>query len=222
MFFRIINYIVLAISFVVVSAVIVIYAAGYKIDFTNRQISQTVTVEVAAVTNDASIYINNILEGTGKVTKRGLPAGHYKIDVKKEGYYPWTKEIDVAAGRAEVIDDPILFLEEAVIEEFSLDGTNESLEKISETDGLGSAEGEIYQNGTFVTRFGSDITGLCWYADRRYLAFSQDGWLKIMSINGTNITNIVAKDSAGPVVFVNSGRSVIYESSGKFYRAQIR
>lgn len=222
MFLRILNYILLVAFFLCTSAIIVIYASGYQVDLVNKKISQTITIDVNPITVDADIYINDVFEGTNAVVKRGLPPGRYKIDVKKLRYHSWTKEIDIVAGRAQAIDDPILFLENPVIEEFPLDNTTESLAKISETDELASSDGEIYQNGIFVTRFGSEIDGLCWYFDRRYLAFTQDGWLKIMSIDGTNITNVIKKNSSGPVVFVNSGRSMIFEDSGKFYRAQIR
>jgi hypothetical protein len=174
------------------------------------------------MTAETDIYINDVFEGTGKVVKRGLQPGRYKIDVKKSGFHSWTREVNIEAGRALSIEDPILFLENPIIEEFSLDGTAQSLAKISETDGLGFVNSEIYQNGVFVTRFNSDVSGLCWYNDRRYLAFTQDGWLKIMGIDGANITSILKKSSAEPVVFVNSGKSVIFEDSGKFYRAQIR
>lgn len=222
MFYRLVNYFFLVVFFIIAATAIAIYASGYKVDLVNREITQTVTIDVSPVTSDTNIYINDVLEGADRVVKRGLNSGHYKIDVKKSGYHSWTKEFDIEAGRAVTIEDPILFLKSPVIEEFSLDGSADSLSKIAETDGLGSAEGEIYQNGNFVTRFGSDVNGLCWYDDRRYLAFSQDGWLKIMSIDGTNIVDIVRKDSTSSVVFVNSGRSVIFENSGKFYRAQIR
>jgi hypothetical protein len=222
MFLRIINYILLATLFVCASIIIVVYASGYRIDLINKKVSQTITIDINPVTVGTDIYINDIFEGTGKVVKRGLPPGRYKIDIKKIGYHSWMKEISIAAGRAQKIDDPILFLENPIVEEFPLGGTAESLAKISETDALTSSNGEIYQNDIFVTRFGSEINGLCWYFDKRYLVFTQDGWLKIMNIDGTNITNIFKKNSYGPVVFVNSGKSAIFEDSGKFYRAQIR
>jgi hypothetical protein len=73
-----------------------------------------------------------------------------------------------------------------------------------------------------VTRFATDPLGVSWYSDRRYMAFTQDNMLKIIGIDGTNIVDILKKNSDTPVVFVNSGKSVIYENDGKIYRAEIK
>jgi hypothetical protein len=162
------------------------------------------------------------LEGKGKTTIRGLQAKSYLVEVKKDGYHTWSKEVEIGKGEAITLNGIILFKENPVIEEFSQNIDKSSISKLADTDNIQVANGEIYQNGLLVTRFANDPLGVSWYSDRRYMAFTQDGSLKIIGIDGTNIIEILKKSSDSPVIFVNSGRSVIYENDGKVYRAEIR
>jgi len=219
---RILNYALSAISFVLLAGLIIAYASGYKINLSTRNLSQTAVIDVQPDINDAQVSLNNQVMGNGHQSLRYLSPGHYDLKVSKDGYHDWTKSLDLKRNEAVVLNDIVMFKQSPEQTEFDFNGGQDSISKISDTDNLRTSGGEIYQNDALVTRLSTDIKGLCWYTDRRYLAFTSNGALKIIQIDGTNEVDLFQKNSDGPVVFVNSGRSVIYESNGKIYRSQIR
>ena len=218
----VLNYALLAIIFAAAALVVVLYAAGYQVDLTSREISSTGLIVVQADPSDAEVYLNNELKGSGKVVLRGLKADKYDIAVKKDGYHEWSKSINLRPGEAAVLNDAILFKEGIKKEGSNFEQEFSELEKFSDRDNLAAVGGEIRQNGVLVTRLSTDIFGLCWYTDRRYIAFSGEGKLKIIHTDGSHLVDLLEKDSATAVIFVNGGRSVIYEDGGNIWRAEIR
>lgn len=214
-------YISVFIIFVILGFFVITYASGYKIDITNRTLNPTGFISVE--TRDAEVYLNGEIqkETSGKYAFRNLKPGEYEVTVKREGYQDWTKKFQLGPGEAKVLNEVIQFKTSPTIEEYSLE-QKDFFEKLADRDSIFAQNGEIYQNGNFVTRFSSQVDGLCWYPDRRYLAFTYEDNLKIIQIDGTNEINLVEKKSKTPVVFINSGRAVIYESDGKIFKAIIR
>lgn len=215
-----IYYLIAIIAFFVGAFFIITYASGYKIDITNRNISQTGMVVVEA-DQESTVYINDEAAGQGKQTLRNLEPGGYQVSVKKEGYYNWNKSFDLHPGEAKIFNGVILFKQQPIIEEYSIE-SKDFFTKLADQDGLTVSNNEIYQNSNFVTRFSNDIKGVVWYPDRRYIAYTYDKKLKIIEIDGENEVSLLDKDSDSPAVFVNSGRYVIYEHNSKIYRASIR
>ena len=205
--------------FIVAAFFVVTYATGYKVDLTNRNISQMSMIVVQS--DDADIKLNGLLVGSGKIVLRDLEPGEYTINISKEGYQDWNRTLELAPGQAGVVDDDILFKSDVTAEEYNVK-ESDFFTRLSDTEDLSVENNEIYQNLNFVTRLASDIKGVSWYADRRYIAYTADNQLKIIEIDGTNEITLLEKKSDTPVVFLNSGRSVVYESDGKVYKADIR
>jgi len=222
MFRKTLNYLVIAVFFCLCAVTIVIYASGYEIDLSNREISQTSTLDIQSDTAETQIYINGKLEGSDRVVKARLPHGDFRVEISKKGYHSWVKKITLGLGQAVTIHGVILFSENPKIEEFSLGDDPDKITKIADTEDLFNSDGEIFQDNSLVTRFDADVSGLCWYPGKKYIAFTQNGKLKIMENDGSNLTEILDKTSSTPVVFANSGYSVIFENNGKTLRALIR
>jgi hypothetical protein len=216
---RTLYYILAVILFLICAFLVVTYAAGYKIDIKQRKMSQTGIISVQ--TDGGQIYINGKFEGTDEVTLRNLVSGKYLVEVKKDGYHPWSKSFELAPGEAKILDNVVLFKENPKVEEYKIE-TSDFFQKLADTDNLQVNGGEIYQNGNFITRFEKDVFGASWYPDRKYISFTYEGKLRIMEIDGSNNIEIATKNSTSPAVFVNSGRTAIYENDGKIYRAEIR
>ena len=214
-----IYYILTILLFVVGAFFVVTYASGYKVDITNRQVSQTGMIIVEA--GDSTVFLDDEPVGSGKVTLRSLNPDEYVIKVSKDGYFNWYQTVDLLPGEAEIINDVVMFKENPEIEEYKIED-KEFFEKLSESDGLYSDGHEIYQNNNFVTRFSESLSGLTWYNDRRYISYTYQNKLKVMRIDGTNEFTLLEKNSSSPAVFVNSGRYVIYEHDGKVFRAKIK
>lgn len=208
--------------FVVTAFFVITYAAGFKVDIVNRQIKQTAMLDVQTRIKDSKIFLNGEEKGVESMVARDLEPGTYEVKVSKEGYHDWIKKVDLRPGQAETLNDIALFLVEPKIEDFQSDMNSTLLTRLSDTDNLSTQSGELFQNGVFVTRLSSDIKSPSWYPDRKYIAFTADKKLKIIEIDGTNQVDLLPKDSDSPVVFVNSGVSVIFENEGKIRRATIR
>ncbi|OQA53191.1 MAG: PEGA domain protein [candidate division WS2 bacterium ADurb.Bin280] len=219
---KIVGFIFSFLFFIAAGAAIISYAAGYKIDLVSRQIKQTGMIEVQTKTKDSAIYLNGELRGAESVVIRDLSPGQYDVLVSKEGYHDWSKKVELQAGRVEILNDVVLFLKEPIIEEFVSDINSDSLFKLADTDGLALNGSEIIQNNLFVTRLNTEIFGVCWYPNRKYIAFTTQKKLNVIEIDGSNQVEILEKDSDSPVVFVNSGMSMIFKSGDKFYRSVIR
>jgi hypothetical protein len=213
-------YLIAIIAFFVGAFFIITYASGYKIDITNRNISQTGMIIVEA-DPEATVYLNDIEQGNGKQTLRSLKPQTYNVSIKRDGYFSWTKDFELEPGEAETINDAILFKTNPEIEEYKVD-QNDFFNKLADTDQITVSSNEIYQNANYVTRFSKEVSGVSWYSDRRYIAYTYENRLKIIEIDGSNEVNLLDKNSLSPVVFISSGRYVIFEKDSKVYRAKIR
>ncbi len=209
-------------AFILCAVVIVIYAAGYKINVQNKNITQTALINIAVDPSDSQVYLNGKLIGKGSQTIRSIDAGDYTLEVKKSGYFTFKKNIEAKEGQAVIVGSVDLFLEKPIIGEADKKISTENLSLLSDSDNLTSTNGELRVSGELVTRLSSEITGPSWFDNKQYIAFTNAGKLKIIAVDGTNLIEIADKDSASPVIFTKSGRFVIYENQGKIVQAKIR
>ena len=221
-YFRVFVSAILVILFLISGFLIVSYAAGYKIDFTNRQISQTGMIAVSVRVAQAEIFLDSKPVGKGSVTLRNLTPGNYSIRVAMDGYHDWTKNVSLDGQEAIFLSNIVLFTKNPKIEEYSSSVRQSIINDLSDTNGLSSQGGEIYANGRLVTRILGDVSGLCWYWDHQYIAFSANGKLQIIEIDGTNNIELLDHNDRTPVIFTNAGNSVIFENQNKIFKAQIR
>lgn len=102
-------------------------------------------------------------QGQGKQVLRNLNPQNYIVSVQKEGYFTWSKELELDPGEAEIINDVILFRTNPEIEEYKVEQTD-FFNKLSDKDQIIVANNEIYQNSNYVTRFSKEVNGVCWYS----------------------------------------------------------
>ncbi len=219
---KIFNWGVLAIFFVSAALLVVSFAAGYNINLKTRKISSTALIDISCEEPGAQIYLNGELVGEKDFTQKNLEPKRYNMKITKEGYHDWDKSFDLSPAEAKKIHSIVLFKQNPETEMYNVGLTTRLIETIADTNNLTTSNGEILFSGNLVTRFLSDITGLSWYPNGEIIAFTQDGRLKLIEKDGTNLFDLLEKQSSSPVIFTNSGRSVIYESAGQVYRATIR
>jgi hypothetical protein len=96
--------------FCVLLPIVLSYALGYQIDYRNFKIYKTGILYVESRPAGAAIYLNG-----GKypdVTPariEELKPGVYKVVVRREGFYPWEKEVEVRPNMATKADRIVLF-----------------------------------------------------------------------------------------------------------------
>lgn len=90
--------IILSVASIVVSGtfLISIFARGYRLDTNNGSLKFKVTglLSTTSKPKSAGVYINNLLT-TATDDTLNLTPGNYQIKISKEGYLPWTKNIQI-------------------------------------------------------------------------------------------------------------------------------
>jgi len=219
---NIISFIFATLFFVVCAVTIVVYASGYKIDFKNRSFEATSLIEVESSDSNDQIYVDGKSVGSGKQIVRDLNPGTHQVEVKKEGYFSFSKKVDLKGGEAKILNGIVLFKQNPEVIDSDLNIDTNAILKLADTKNLGVLGNEIYQNNQFVTRTAGEIFGISWYSYQNYISFTYDNKLKIISIDGSNSVELLDKSSKTPAIFVNSGRTVVFENDNKVYRAEIR
>ena len=88
-----IGFLILGIVFVsIFSVAVILFARGYRPNFQSRQLKPTGILVATTFPDSAQIYINNILKSVTPLTTNLAP-GNITIDIKKDGYFPWTKKM---------------------------------------------------------------------------------------------------------------------------------
>jgi hypothetical protein len=91
---NIIPRIIISIIFILVLMGVIAYARGYRFNIDERTISSTGILSVSSDPKPASIYLGDELVGATDENLT-LPYGQYTIEVRKEGYTSWKKNISL-------------------------------------------------------------------------------------------------------------------------------
>lgn len=97
----------LLVVFVVALLALIGYARGYKINFEDKSIGSTGILVASSYPTGAKIFINGILKGATN-TNISLQPGQYLVEIKREGYSTWKKNITIK-GEVVVKADALLF-----------------------------------------------------------------------------------------------------------------
>lgn len=68
------------------------FASGYRLDFTTKTLKPTGILSVNSSPNGAQVFINGVLK-TATDSNLSLEPGKYAVEIKKEGFTPWKKEL---------------------------------------------------------------------------------------------------------------------------------
>lgn len=98
------------IIFCILLPIMLSYALGYKIDFHKFKIYKTGIIYLNSTPAGAAIYIND-KKHTDLTPARieNLKPGTYKIEVKREGFYSWEKDMVVRPNMVTKADGIVLF-----------------------------------------------------------------------------------------------------------------
>ena len=96
--------------FCVTLPIVLSYALGYTIDYKEFCVYKTGIISINSQPAGASVYLNGkkITDSTPAQIEELRP-GSYKIEVRRDGFYPWEKELDVLPGMVTKADRIVLF-----------------------------------------------------------------------------------------------------------------
>lgn len=90
--------------------IVLSYALGYKIDYHGLRIYKTGILYVESLPAGASIYLSGKMLGDVTPAQiEELRPGIYKVEVRRDGFYPWEKEIVVRPNMVTRADRIVLF-----------------------------------------------------------------------------------------------------------------
>lgn len=99
--------IAVVISFIVILVAVISYSRGYRFDFKKKSMTSTGILSFSSYPNAAKVYINNELRGVTNLNQPLIP-GRYHVEVKKDGYTSWNKDI-ILKGELVMTIDALLF-----------------------------------------------------------------------------------------------------------------
>jgi hypothetical protein len=115
-------------AFLILAPFVIIFVTGIKYDFKNRTFVKTGTISAATDPKGAEIFLNNKAAGKTPKTIRFLVPGNYNVQIHKDGYFDWNKELSVKPQLVTAINNSTknltLFFSKPNISEISADVTN--------------------------------------------------------------------------------------------------
>lgn len=90
--------------------IVLSYSLGYSVDYHTLKIYKTGIIYLKSRPSGASIYLNGrLLPDLTPARIENLKPGAYKVDLKREGFYPWQKDIAVKPNMVTKADEIVLF-----------------------------------------------------------------------------------------------------------------
>ena len=98
--------------FIILTPLLILYSLGYRYDFNTNSLEKNGAFYIKSYPKGANIYINNI--DTEEKTPRqitNIKPGLYNLEIKKDNYIPWKKQLYIQSGETTFVEDIVLFLE---------------------------------------------------------------------------------------------------------------
>jgi len=113
---RIFLFLICVILFLLLTPFLVLYSQGYRIDWEEKKITQTGGIFIKVVPKQVDVYLNSKFKKKtdfffGSALIENLIPREYRITVKKEGFYPWEKILEVKEKEVTSVTNIILFPE---------------------------------------------------------------------------------------------------------------
>lgn len=177
---RLIILLVCILLFIFIAPSIVLYSLGYKIDFEQKKIVATGGIYLKIWPQPAEVFVNSKLKGKTKMFSddifvQNLLSKQHNILIKKDGYFPYEKIIDVKENEVAKLEHIILFKENIPFESLK-DGQASPFKKQEPAD---EESPSVSKNAV---AFKNTDSGIIW--------LSKDGFLYISNISGQNSEKI--------------------------------
>lgn len=200
---RTILFIISVFLFLLATPSVIFYSQGYRVDFEAKKIVKTGGLSFRVFPGRAQVYLNGKLEKstsiiTNAVFIENLLPKTYEIEIKKEGYYPWKKNLEVKEAMVNEAQNITLFPQNT-----QFTATDQSMAKIAafstSTDKKKVVESDDYElwvvfpeeeKRVFLTRFSEKIENIFWLNDY-YLIFNVGDKIKIAEIDNRDGLNII-------------------------------
>jgi hypothetical protein len=105
---------ILCFVFLIISPILVLYSQGYRFDFEKKTFVKTGGLFIKAQPKQVEIFLNGKLAKKtdlffGSALIQNLLPKKYKIEVKKDGFFTWEKNLEIQSGKVTEVKNIILF-----------------------------------------------------------------------------------------------------------------
>lgn len=214
----------------VISAVLIFYAQGWRINLKSFKIYKTGLVYLIVNPAPDKIYIENKeYKGKNEFYKNLVP-GEYDIRVAKEGYVDWNCTIKIEAEIVSARKNIVMFLNRPHISDLT-DQSKIDYLNLPDTSLVENARNklsfnkyEIWTDDKLVTRFSEPILNVSWYPDYEHILYQKNNQIRVIDKNGFNDTILTNLSNSVAVKFLISGqgKELYYIDSGQYKKAIIQ
>ena len=99
--------------FLIVSPILILYSLGFKYNWQKNRLEKTGVFFIKSFPKNSEVYLDG--QPIGKKTPTQITrllAKNYQLEIKKEGYRPWSKNLEILPQITTFIEDVSLFKEE--------------------------------------------------------------------------------------------------------------
>jgi len=227
--------------FALAAPIIIGYSQGYRFDFATKRIVQTGGIYVKAMPRNVNVYINGKFKKTTSIftnscLMENLIPKTYNVEVKKQGYHTWQKNLTVWETQVTEAKNILLIPENPnftiltsdeqeiidITSQIDCSTTSSDKKKVIEAD-----DHEIWisfvktqnnqeeslgesEDKIFLNRFSEKIDKVCWL-NNYYLIFNIGDEIKIAEIDDRNKINMVdLLQFPSPEIFWDEENSKLY------------
>ncbi|MBI3983879.1 PEGA domain-containing protein [Candidatus Microgenomates bacterium] len=105
---RLVGYTCLFAGIGLVTVLLVAIGRGYRIDLKTGEIIGGGLLIVDSTPADATVLVDGKTQKHSAPMRLSLKAGNYQLELQRDGYQPWQKEVSIAVGRVTRIPYPLL------------------------------------------------------------------------------------------------------------------
>lgn len=103
----------LGLLLLVASPLVILYAAGYRYNIEKHRIEKVGLLYVTTDPDDTQISVNGQQHRVGnELILRSIPSGQHQVTLSADGYFPWSKTLEINKGQSTFIIDQLLFLDQ--------------------------------------------------------------------------------------------------------------
>ncbi|HCC22800.1 TPA: hypothetical protein DF272_01320 [Candidatus Falkowbacteria bacterium] len=96
-------------AFVIIAPILIFYTAGYRYNPKKQQLATTGTLVVETAPRAARLTLNQEVEYQTPIRLTDLTPQKYTIEISKDGYYPWKKNLTINSQETTFAEDIVLF-----------------------------------------------------------------------------------------------------------------
>ncbi len=113
--FRRVLYSTFIIAFLILAPVLTLYTAGYRINLKGFRLEKTGVLSVQSVPRNATVYLDDVADGTTPRRFSALLPGEYQLRVEAPDFYTWEKTVTVKSNLTTFNHDIVLFKKSAPV-----------------------------------------------------------------------------------------------------------